>query len=67
MVIVVTICGLVILLAFEMRHREVIEKLSIMETDTYNLGQEIKKLKEEVKKKKNVIEEYKPPSLTNLP
>jgi hypothetical protein len=63
MALVVTICGLVILLAFEIRHREAADRLIILEEDVHKLGQETQKIKEELKKKKNVYEEYKPPSL----
>ena len=60
---VIAICSFVILLAFEMRHREIAERLRILEDEKFNFGQEIQKIKEEMKKKKNAFEEYRPPAL----
>ena len=62
-VIVITICSLVVLLAFEMRHREISERLSVLETNNNDFEEKIQKLKEELKKKKDSYEEYKPTSL----
>ncbi|HAJ57264.1 MAG TPA: hypothetical protein DCL35_05785 [Candidatus Omnitrophica bacterium] len=62
-IMVVLICGFVILLGFEIRHREISERLHILESDSSDYGMEIQKLKEEIKKKKNIIEEYRPPAL----
>ncbi len=63
MAIVVTICGLVILLAFEIRHREMIERMNNFEMDRVRIDQEILRLKDELKKKQNAYQEYKPPML----
>ncbi len=61
--IVVTICGLVILLGFEMRHRLIAEQLKQFDSEINRLDQELMRLREEVKKKQNIYEEYKPPAL----
>jgi len=56
-IIFVTICSLVILLGFEIRHREVIEELTKLRTKTNVLEEEVFRLKEEIKMKKNIYEE----------
>lgn len=56
-VIFVAICGLVILLGFEIRHREIIEELSKLKSITNALEREVVKLNGEVKMKKNIYEE----------
>jgi hypothetical protein len=59
--IVVTIAGLVILFAFEIRHREIVERLNILEDAARKCDQNTLKIKEELKKKKNTYEEFNPP------
>jgi len=56
-VIFVTICSFVILLGFEIRHREVVEELTKLRSITNALEQEIIKLNAEMKMKKNIYEE----------
>jgi len=56
-IIFVTICSLVILLGFEIRHREVIEELTKLRTKTNVLEEDVFRLKEEIKMKKNIYEE----------
>jgi type VI protein secretion system component VasF len=60
--IFITICALVILLGFEVRHRETAEALNELKSLINRLDDDIVRLKEEMKKKKNVYEEYKPPA-----
>jgi hypothetical protein len=60
--IFVTICGLVILLGYEIRHREIIEELVDLRDKTNSLNEEVLRLKEELKLKKNIYEDYKPPA-----
>ena len=56
-IIFVTICSFVILLRYEIRHREVIEELTKLMTKTNVLEEEVFRLKEEIKMKKNIYEE----------
>jgi type VI protein secretion system component VasF len=60
--IFVTICGLVILLGFEIRYRVIAEELSKLRTNTNKLDEEIIRLKAEMKMKQNIYEDYKPPA-----
>lgn len=60
--IFVTICALVILFGFEVRHRIMVEQINEIDAQIIRLDQEVLKLKEEIKMKKNIYEEYKPPS-----
>ena len=60
--IFITICALVILLGFEVRHRVTVEAINEIDLEIIRLNQEVIKLKEEMKMKKNVYEEYKPPA-----
>jgi hypothetical protein len=57
-----TICALVILLGYEVRHRIMVEQINEIDAQIIRLDQEVLKLKEEIKMKKNIYEEYKPPS-----
>ena len=59
--IVVTIAGLVILFAFEIRHREIVERLNILEDAARRCDQDRLKFKDELKAKKNIYEEFNPP------
>lgn len=61
-VIFVTICALVVLLGFEIRHREIVEQLNELKEDTAKLYEEILRLRDELKTKKSVCEEYRPPA-----
>jgi hypothetical protein len=62
--VVAAIAGLVIVFAFEIRHREIIERLNILEDAARKYDHDTSKLREELKKKKNIYEEYNsPPSL----
>jgi hypothetical protein len=58
----VTIASLVILLGFEIRHRITTEELTQLKADTSRLDREISRLKDELKKKQNIYEEYNPPA-----
>ena len=58
----VAIAGFIILLAFEIRHRMITEELTLLKTETNRLDRELLNVKEEMKKKRNIYEEYKPPS-----
>ena len=60
---VVTICAFVILFAFEIRHREIVERLNILEDEARKSELETSQLKAELKKKKNVYEEFNPPKI----
>ena len=60
--IYITICALVILLGFEIRYRITTEELNQVKVDLGRLEREILRLKDEVKKKKDIYEEYKPPA-----
>jgi len=52
----VLICGLFVLLGFEIRYRLIIEQISESKAKINRLSEEIIKLKDEVKKKKDVLE-----------
>jgi len=52
----VFICGLFVLLGFEIRYRLIIEQISESKAKISRLSEEIIKLKDEVKKKKDVLE-----------
>ena len=58
----VAIAGFIILLAFEIRHRMITEELALLKTETSRLDRELLNVKEEMKKKRNIYEEYKPPT-----
>jgi len=58
----IAIAGFIILLAFEIRHRMISDELALLKTETSRLDRELLSVKEELKKKRNVYEEYKPPS-----
>ena len=53
----VTICGLFILFAFELRHRLLAEEISQLKNITNELDKEILNLKAEIKTKKSIYEE----------
>jgi len=55
--IFVTICSFVILLGFEIRHREIVEEITKLNTKVNILDEEVFRLKEEMKMKKNIYEE----------
>ena len=55
--IVVTICGLFVVLGFEIRHRQILEVLVELQNKSNEWGEEIGKLKAEMKLKKNIFEE----------
>ena len=61
-VIFFTICALMILLGFEIRHRVMTEEVSALKDKTAELEEEITRLKAEMKLKKNIYEENAPPS-----
>ena len=56
----IAICGFVILLGFEIRHRNIIYELSLSKFEIIKLGEEISKLKEETKPTQNINEERSP-------
>jgi FtsZ-binding cell division protein ZapB len=56
----VTVCGLVILLGFEIRYRSTIYEISLLKIEINKLGEEILKLKAEMKLKQNIYEEHGP-------
>jgi hypothetical protein len=58
--IFVTICSFVILLGFEIRHREIVEEVTKLNTKANILNEEVFRLKEEMKMKKNIYEESSP-------
>ncbi len=60
--IFITICGLVILLGYEIRHREITAELVEIRDKVIALNEEISRLKEDLKLKKNIYEEFKPPT-----
>ena len=53
MLIVVVICWLLIALAFEIRHRLMVEQINQLEKEMRQANDEIKKLKEDVQKKQD--------------
>lgn len=53
MTYIVTICGLVIIFGFEMRHRLITEQLACLDNETHALKDEIKKIKEDLKKERD--------------
>ena len=55
--IFVTICSFVILLGFEIRYRENAEEITKLRSKTNILDEEVFRLKEEMKMKKNIYEE----------
>ena len=66
-VILVIICGLVILFAFEVRHSEISEEIAKLKNNTSRMDEEIVRLKSQMKMKKDVYEENKPSSLLYPP
>ena len=60
--IFIAICALVILLGFEIRYREILEELVDLNYKMNALTEEVLKLKEEMKLKKNIYEEHKGPA-----
>jgi hypothetical protein len=59
--IVVTICGLFVVLGFEIRHRQILEILVEVKDKSNELEDAIGKLTAEMKLKKNIFEESNPP------
>jgi len=60
--IVITVCGLFIILGFEIRHRQILETLLELSTKANEIQAEIARLKSEMKLKKNIYEEHNPPA-----
>jgi len=58
--IFVSICSFVILLGFEIRHREIVEEVTKLNTKANILDEEVFRLKEEMKMKKNIYEDSSP-------
>ncbi len=58
--IYVAICGLFILLGFEIRYRQMGEELLRLRSKINRLDEEVVRLKEEMKYKQDVYKEYKP-------
>jgi hypothetical protein len=58
--IFVSICSFVILLGFEIRYREIVEEVTKLKTKANILDEEVFRLKEEMKMKKNIYEESSP-------
>ena len=58
--IFITICALVVLLGFEIRHREMVEELAKLKASTSRLDEEVIALKSQMKLKKDAYEEHKP-------
>jgi hypothetical protein len=56
----ITICGLVILLGFEIRHRNIVYEMNLSKAEMIKLGEEILKLKAEIKLKQDIYEEHGP-------
>jgi hypothetical protein len=54
----VTICGLVILLGFEIRYRSLAYEISLLKIEINKLGEAISKLNAEMKLKQNIYEEH---------
>jgi len=57
----IAICSLVILLGFEIRYRLISEEIVRLRSRTNVIDEEIFRLKEALKMKKDAFEEYKPP------
>ncbi len=60
-VIFVIICILAILLGFEIRYRLITEEITKIRSKTNILDEEVFRLKETIKMKKDIYEEYEPP------
>jgi type VI protein secretion system component VasF len=60
--IFIAICALVILLGFEIRYREMIEELVELDDKMNGLLEDISRLKEDMKLKKDIYEEHKGPA-----
>jgi len=58
--IIITICSLVILLGFEIRHREIKEEVEKLNTSIARLDEEVIELKSQMKLKKDAFQEHKP-------
>ena len=63
MVILVIICGLVILLALEIRHSETSEEIAKLKHKTSKMDEDVIRLKAQMKLKKDAFEEHKPTML----
>lgn len=61
LVIIITICALVILLGFEIRHHELVEEVGKLTIKANILDEEVQKLKADVRLKQDVYEDHKPP------
>lgn len=53
MVIIIAVCIIMLVLAYEIRHRMVTMQLSYLDNEVHRQGEEIKKLKEDVEKKQD--------------
>ena len=60
-VIYITICGLFVLLGFEIRYRQIGEELLKLRSKINRLDEEVIRLKEEIKFKQDIYKEYNPP------
>lgn len=58
--IIITICSLVILLGFEIRHREMKEEIEKLNAGIGRLDEEVIQLKSQIKLKKDAFQEHKP-------
>jgi hypothetical protein len=56
----ITICGLVILLGFEIRYRSTLYELNLLKIEILELEKEISKLNGAIKLKQNIFEEHGP-------
>jgi len=55
----ITICALVILLGYEIRYRELADEVTKFKTIVWRMNEDVARLKEEIKMKKDVYDEYK--------
>lgn len=54
MLLIVVLCGLAILFAYEIRHRMTNDRINFLENEAHRLNEEVKKIHEELKKKQDV-------------
>ena len=54
MTIVIGICGLAIIFAYEIRYRVILERLTNLDNETYRLDEEVRKLKDDLAKKQDI-------------
>ena len=60
LIIFATACGLVILLGYEIRYRGMVEEMDKIKHNARKTNEEIVKLHEQMKLKKNIYEEHNP-------